>query len=354
MVVKKDGVRDEIRRRRADVAAYRNRFPTVENLLVDHYPQEWERVRDCRWNYRVWESVERPGHYKVTPYACWDVPYCVVCTRTTNHQRARAALDRFARATPAGKEPAFVHAVLTAPASPNGEGWGWKASQNVPTFALVIRKALEDVYGPGLGGVMSYQDFGERAFAKRHPHMDLSLNGWLIEDASVKPLPRVRLERGGYDRVAAATARRAKAIHVDAGPSNVDFSARIVGVREYYKVLRYQMREMVDFRKAVYSRTKQAVEWLSYKDARRERFTVQEFKAGYLEYRHRLGLEGGSRVEFHRSFGHLSKRSLPKVEALVGGAPLPHGRKCPCSECGDWERRFDEEFDAYDRDPEDP
>jgi len=345
MVVKRDGVRDDIRRRRAEDAAYRRRFATAERFVQDHYPEEWERVRTCRQNFRIWESVERPGIYKVTPYACWNVPYCVVCTRSRNHQRAQAGLDRFNRATPAGQTASFVHVVVTAPAVANGEGWGWKASQDVPGFASVVRKALEDVYGAGLGGIMSYQDFGERAFAKRHPHMDLTLNGWLVEESSFKPLPRIRLERGGYDRVAQATARRAQAFQLDATPSNVDFSARILGVEAYYRVLRYQMRELVDFRKTHYSPTKQTVEWLSYKNAKRERFTVPAFKAGYVEYRYRLGLEGGVRVELHRGFGHLSKKSLPDTEKLVGGSPLPHGRACPCSECEDWERRFDEDFD---------
>lgn len=101
-------------------------------------------------------------------------------------------------------------------------------------------------------------------------------------------------------------------------------------------------------RKINYSRERQVVEWLSYKPgARRARFTPQQFQEGLTEYQVRLGAFGHEdRQELHRAYGHLSKPRIRETERLMGGEPLPHGKTCPCSECGDWDRLMPDEIDA--------
>lgn len=352
-ILHKEAVKAHIQSQRRRVQATWDKFPQARRFLQDHYPEEWEEARECRQHYRIYRSIEDRRAHKVTPYSCWNIPYCIPCTVSRNVQRTFTALDNFARVTPNGRKPAFVHIVMTAPYTESGEGWGVEASQDVPKFAAVIRKSLMEIYGPDIGGLMSYQDFGERAFDKRMPHMDLTLNGYLV-GGEIRDLPRVQLQDGGRARVDAITQKYARAFRLDAHPSNPWFGRRVEGFQAYYRTLRYQMREMVDFRKLDYDRKTQNVWWKSYKDNSRTKMTVPEFMGGLLEYQERLGAHQGvaeGRVELHRYFGYMAKRSLHAIQDRVGGGRLRHRRGCQCGDCMDWERVTVEDLARGDRPP---
>lgn len=347
-IYKKEGVAAAIRERQATTRATRARFPTHARFIQDHFPGRWEKIERCRMHYRVYESQDRPGHYKIVAEQCHQVPYCILCMKAQEARRVHAALDKFHRCTPASKQPRFTHIVQTAPLTDDGQGWGVAAARDFATFAKIVWRTLNEMYPGNIGALLSYHDFGERAFKKSAPHIDLTLNGWSLQDGAPTRTPTYELRTGGYDSWQAAIVRNASVLDLEARPGNLKIAATTTGARNYYRVLRYQMRELVDFRKLEYDRSRQLIWWHSYKDGARTRFPVLEFKARMAAYQWRLGQwPQGQDVgkEIHRAFGHLSKRSLRSTQKAFGGLPLPHGASCPCSECGDWERVFLDDVD---------
>lgn len=327
---------------RQDWGRHRN----LMRFLADYFPTEWEEIQHCSLDYKAMEETADPGWYKLVPLrACHRIPYCITCTRREAQRRIRNAFDQFARCTPHGRRPRFVHVVQTAPIYDDGTGWGVAASQDVKAFGGVVWDALTDLYGAGLGAVMSYQDFGEQAFAKRHPHMDLTLNGYMLQDGQPVLTPRIDLQGNGRAKWDETVVHHARRLDATAHRGSAWIGSAVEGVRAYYGQLKYQMREMVDFRKLDYSRDKGRIWWLSYKDGQRTMFTPDQFLDGLIEYQVRLQTWTHS-TQLHRAYGIMAKRSIGKTEALVGGAPLPHDDSCPCGECGDWHRVFLE--DTYD------
>jgi len=203
---------------------------------------------------------------------------------------------------------------------------------------------LTEHLGDGLGAVMSYQDFGERAFLKRHPHMDLTLNGYRLKgDGTSEATPAFDLKGGGHARWMKAYRKNAERFEANPREGNLHVTPAIVGVRPYYAILRYQMRELVDLRKLDYSREKRVVYWHDYRENVRHGMTVDHFLDGLVEYHMRLGTwtaARGHKKQLHRAYGHMAKNRIGATERLVGGAELPHGADCPCGECGDWHRVF--------------
>jgi hypothetical protein len=326
----------------------------LQSLLQDHFPGEWANISRCRMAYKPLESVQRPGHYKVAPiYACWELPFCIRCVKASTHRRVMAALDKYHRCTPKGQSMQLFHIVQTAPIYDDGTGWGVEASSNLKAFGNIVWENLQEFYGEGIGAIMSYQDFGERLFAKRHPHMDLTLNGWMLKDGQPAKTPKLNLQGGGRARWDNALVQRATRFRVDAKRGSLDVS-RVIDERAIqYKVLRYQMRELVNLRQVQYNRDRQTVTWHAYSKDRdvptQTTLTVHEFKAGLAEYQWRLkqwpqGEDEG--MELHRAYGHIAKRSVRKTQKAMGGVPMPHDELCPCAECGDWERVFLDDFDV--------
>lgn len=328
------------------------RHAHVAKFLADCYPGPWQRIQTCRLgNYRTYRSIDRPDIYKATPYACHQIPYCLICTRAERNRRLNAALNNFSRCTPKGQQPRFYHAVQTAPIYEDGTGWGNEASRNVKAFGKLVFEGVAQFLGPGTGALLSYHDFGERAFAKRHPHMDFTINGWMLHDDQPAWTPRIDLTGGGRGRWDAAIAARATRLRIDAGPGNFFVQGPWTGFAAYRAILAYQLRELVDLRKITYSRSKGVVEWLDYKRNRRQRFTVNDFKAGLAEYQYRLKqwpTDGDEALELHRAYGHLAKRLIRRTQTAMGGQAIPHGKSCPCTVCGDWERVDVDDIDIDD------
>lgn len=165
--------------------------------------------------------------------------------------------------------------------------------------------------------------------------------------------PRLKLGNGGRAKWDAAIVQRATRLRIDAERGSLDVSRQIDVRAVQYKVLRYQMRELVNFRQVKYDREKQTVTWTAYDKTwggpRETKFSILDFKAGLAEYQWRLkqwpqGKDEG--MEIHRAYGHIAKRSVRKTQKAMGGVPLLHDEECPCAECGDWERVFLDDFDA--------
>ena len=340
--VQRSGLEALVKKKSRQVRETWGRHRGLMRFLEDYFPHEWEDIRHCSLSYKALEEAASPGWYKVAPLnVCHRIPYCIQCTKVNTQRRIRNAFNQFARATPAGRRPRFIHVVQTAPATDDGQGWGWPASRNIRAFGRIVWDALGDLYGPGLGAIMSYQDFGEQAFAKRHPHMDLTLNGYMLHDGTSTLTPRYDLSAGGLQRWDACVMRRATRLQIDASRGNVWLGHAVVGVPAYYAQLKYQMRELVDLRKLDYTRNANRVDWLSYKDNHRTQFTVDAFLDGLMEYQMRLRVwNRGERQQLHRAYGTMAKNTIGTTQRLVDGSDLPHDAHCPCGECGDWHRVF--------------
>ena len=340
------GLKEETRTRAADNW---RRFPDLQRFLRDHYPVQWERIQQCTQEFKTYESRDTPGQFKLAPFRCHEEPFCINCVRAKTAQRVHKNLDYFHRCTPNGRKPRFIHIVQTAPVYHDGRiftdqsGWGVQASYDPKKFAGIVWDTLREFYGDGIGAALAYQDFGERAFAKRHPHIDLTLNGWKLEDEKAVPIPYYDFSRVGTTRWDEAIRSRATRFRLDADYGNVHFGKESHSIAGYYGTMWYSNRELVDLRKIAYgSKESGKVYWRNYKTSHREEFQVRDFMAGLAEYGWRLGqwtyADDDNAMSLYNRHGHMAKGSTRKTMALMGGSKLPHGENCPCSSCGEWER----------------
>lgn len=342
-IVKQPGVEAAVRKQRRKAKKICEPFPSLQRFLADHFPDEWEQIQRCS-RYSRYYLAEDGERIKVNPITCHQVPLCIGCSRRAAARRTHAYLDKFALATPEGEKHRFMHIVQVAEYhKDNGhpEGWGVEASEDPREFAKAVWEMLSEVFGPDIGAVFSYQDFGERAFNMRRPHYDLTLNGWAHpEDGSVK-LQRPELRQGGKARIDRIMQGKAARFRIDANVRPYDFhvSSIITGIPAYFKILKYQLRELVDLRKLEYKPSERAVYWHDYKSAKRTRMTVGQFLDGLEEYEKRLGRWGNYQARFlHTARGHMADSKLNKVAKRIGGERIPHGKNCPCSKCGEWAR----------------
>ncbi|MES2153924.1 MAG: hypothetical protein V4510_02200 [bacterium] len=315
-------------------------------FLQDNLPSVWERVKTCSLTYKRYENPLRPGETKLQPYVCNLQPWCLNCLTFAHWRRTQRTVEKFQRCTPAGEEPRFMHIVQTAPIYDAAPSWGMAASRNPTGFSSVIWKAIEEGFGPGVGGVASYQDFGEGAFVRRHPHIDMTINGWTIKDGKAMELPFYDLGGGrdGNDGLMAWKAnvlRQAQALHLGADATSTYFGVLVEGVARYHKILSYQLREMVDLRKIEYNAEERIVTWVSYKNAERTDMTVRKFMLGFHDYAARLDVfNGSSGDKLHRAHGHMANRVIRATSKAIGGKGDPHSENCGCVRCGEWVRVF--------------
>jgi len=352
-ILRRDQIGPHQRAWRAWVAAEKRRWETrnrYQTFLRHHVPGVAPVVEACYSRLQWYQSVDRSGEFKWNPVGCNQQPWCIFCMKREENRRVMKTFDRFHRCTPALEQPRFIHVVQTASLTEDGKGFGLAASRDIAGFGQVVWAVLREMYGEGIGAVMSYQDFGERGFAKRHPHMDLTLNGWRLGTVGAEHTPRVELRSGGYERWQATYVAAALRMDPEARQGNFQVRAVREGTEAYYRMLRYQMREMVDLRKLEYDPHKGVVYWHEYQDARRQRFEVAEWKAGLAEYQWRLrrwGSDDEPEIRLHRYYGILSDRQVRRTQKAMGGVSLPHGDRCPCAECGDWERVYPDHVDAH-------
>lgn len=340
-VVGAAGVRGAIHALMAEHHAEAQRHPDVLRYLRDHRPEAYFKVRACRTKARVARD-RMTGRYKVRLYGCHIEPWCIACEHEAKWRRVGKVLERFQACTPAGRQPRFAHIVMTAALREDGTGWGRFAKEDPKVFRELTWKVTKQAYGEGAGAYMTYQDFGERAFNKVHPHLDFTLNGWTL-DADARPAltATYSLKGGGRDRWMEGVRREVVArwlLPDEEAVSMLNIQSFVVGHGAYAKALAYQLRGLIDVRKMTYDRTRQLVYWSSYRDNTRARMTVQEFHDGIRDYERRLGIFGDHQAKtLHVGMGHLADRRLKTTAKLMGSVEPDHRRGCYCYECGDWE-----------------
>lgn len=354
MVVVKRGQEEGARRaERERVRMSWKRFPSLVKFLQDYVTVDWERIQECGLHFKQPKQCDGwPGLVKIDAFYCHRLPWCINCVARERWRRVQNALDAIEECTPAGKQPRMMHIVQTAPTGEGAASWGFQASQDVPKFRHVMWKQLVEYFGEGAGAIISYHDIGERGFAKRHPHLDLTLNGWTLVDGKPVLTPVVELVgpsgKTGFDKWQRSFAEKATVFRLDATPGNPQFSHPIEGRAAYHPVLKYQMRELVDLRKIEYSRDTRTLYWKSYKDNTRQKFTVTEFCAGIAEYRYRLKQWPDKRLDeegqsLHVGHGHLAKSAHRRAMRAVGGRRVTHRPGCKCASCNDWYTPLDDE-----------
>ncbi|MFO1534843.1 MAG: hypothetical protein ABR586_04195, partial [Thermoplasmatota archaeon] len=318
-------------------------YPDARAFLADRLPQVWDQVRVCRLGtFHTSEKTDDPDRVKVWSRRCGMDPWCLECVHYQHWRRVQRTFERWAKCTPQGEQPRFSHIVITAPIYDAPESWGLKASRNPKAFMDVVWRVLTEIYGEGLGAHMSYQDHGEAGLARRHPHIDLTLNGWTVKDARVDELPYYELGGGGYDHFIDTIEKHANALHLGARASSLYVGAIIEGFERYHKILGYQVRELLDLRKLRYDRTGSRVGWESYKEPYDTTWMpVRDWFLAFEEYCARLRVfNGESGRKLHYDYGHMAANHIRATQAATGGKPDPHPEDCPCSRCGDWRRVF--------------
>jgi hypothetical protein len=331
----REEVRKKVRARNEKWAA----SPTAQQWVEDFYPDVWERVQRCRTIYDPAQSLTHANKWKATTKSCWKVPWCVPCSLSAGARRAWDAMEKFRQVTPPGESRRVIPLTLTTLLLDSGEGYAIAASKDLGRFARAVAHFLHTVYEaePGeLGWVMSYQDFGERAFKKRHPHWHVTLNGYRWRDDRMTPLPRVELRGSRHAKVAAAWDDALRAFFPGADRGNFRIEEPAVGKGEFYKWLKYETRELVDMRKLAYARETSTAVWSSYHDGHeRVRFHAAEFWAGLEEYRGRLHPEKPNKL--HREGGYMVgriRRSLADVLKVPKEEHEPG--TCDCAACHEW------------------
>jgi hypothetical protein len=360
-VVDRANIDATIEKLRADVHRRWEEHGELKAFLADHRAAEWSYVRQCRLrSYHTMQDASDSDRVKVWGHACNLLPWCLECVGRQHWRRMRDLQDKWMKCTPADQPPRFSHVVITAPVYDAAPSWGLAASKNPKLFMAIVWRALNRLLpGGGLGAHMSYQDFGERGLAARHPHIDLTLNGYRVLDGRVRKLeddevlPYVRVGSGGerYADAVRIVEEEAQAIHLGARATSIYVGEPLETFARYHKILGYQVREMIDLRKLHYDASQQLVGWESYKDDHLVTWMpVKEWLAAYTEYCWRLKLfemapcrSDGKRKTvrtLHRSFGHMADGEIGKTQRATGGQPEPHADGCPCKRCGEWRRVF--------------
>jgi hypothetical protein len=330
-----DEVRAAIQSRNQKWAA----SPTAKDWVRDYYPNIWSEVAECRLEYHLAESLTRADRVKKVAHSCGKIPWCVPCSLAKGHERMGQALDKIARATPKDMERRVVPWTLSTVYGDDGSG-PMALSKDIGRYAKAVDHFLHEVYDAErgeIGWIMSYQDFGEKAFAMRNPHWHLTLIGRRWRDGKMESLPTPNLlVAKTKERIFAQWDNALAAWFPGVKMGNMRIEQPAVGRGAFWKWIKYEVRELVDLRKLLYHQGSRRVWWKKYHYGHeRVEFNAGVFAAGLDEYRERLRPDRPNRL--HRDGGFMVGTSLDKLAKEIGGQPERHDEQtCPCKRCDRW------------------
>lgn len=338
------GIPIEARKRRERHEALWGRHPDAKRLIREWVaadrPGLGVALAECRRSYSVEKSVSAADKFALrSRSSCRWLPWCIPCTRAAVWGRVRRVEDAFSRCTPPGEKVRCCHMVFSAPLTPGGEGWGATAMRKLGGFFSAVYDTVKDVFGAGVGGWASYQDFGEVPFTKKAPHVDLTLNGWMVEGGVLVRVRELDIARGEKQRLNEAYARRATKFGFDLAdrPGNSWVGPVREGLSAVRGTVAYQVRELVDLRKVRYPEGSRRVGWENYKDGSVDWLPDDRFCGWYREYEDRVRPHESNHV--HRGFGFMAGRLRGRVARLgFRDEAVAHEAGCACRECDDWER----------------
>lgn len=348
-VVRRAGLPDLQRARYQQSAKEWDAHPDLKLFLQDFFPGRWSGIQLCGRRFVESRAASGDDRWKIRHLGCHELPYCIVCVKLEGNRRVAKTMDKFRACTPKGFQPSFFHVVQTAPSPMAGEPdgrylpatqpWAHAALDDAEWFSQIVYDTAADHMGGELGVVASFQAFGERGPAHSHPHIDFTINGWSLRDGAPVKTPRPELEGNGRRKWDRSLAQLASKRVPGAGRGNLWVGKRVVGVAAYWAQMRYQMREMMDFRKLRYNRDASIVGWVDYNTGHVTRMTARDFLQAFIGYQEKFGSwSRNDRQTMHRRYGHLADRNVGATSAKMGGEVPKHRSNCICSECSDWER----------------
>ena len=144
--------------------------PSTLALVELYYPQLLrERIlRCCR--------AQLAGRYMRT---CRHA-LCPACSSIESHKIAKAQHERFQRCTPPGKNPRLAHEVYTLPPYLRARV---KTPEGFRAWAKATRDTIREIHDAPVAGVMNLHPIGDEDLLTFHPHWDVVLNGFLLNDA---------------------------------------------------------------------------------------------------------------------------------------------------------------------------
>lgn len=317
---------------------------SLARFWMEHYDDEWARVRECRVEWEWYAGRGKGEKYRIERDACANRPYCPACNNQWQNERAHKALKALRRATPGGKAPrAFMVTIAPRKRSARRDEWQDVAAEHHRAYLRACFLTLRDSYGEGIGAFAIYQHYGEKPFLVAHPHVHLLVNGWKLEDDQPKPTPYYDMQQGGGERIRQRlvehVAREVKhGIQLDGiDLVNVRIDQVETEAGRLRRLFRYNYRELIDPTKWKYPRGADHVRVENYHDPHdTAEVPVGVLRDGLAWYGRRFGKWGepGTRPTDAR-FGILADSQIRETERAMG-ADVEHADDCVCRRCMEW------------------
>jgi hypothetical protein len=334
---------------------------SVKTLLRRHYSAEWERVKACRmdqyYDYKVRTSEDQANLVMLRPQ-CRDLPFCPACNDVATHRRASGMIRRLRACTPKGKMPRAYLVTIGVSPKDGDRRLIELVSSDVRRFKRAVYRAIERLYGKGIGALVTYQHYGQDILVRSHPHVHALVNGWRLgeQDEPIRT-PMWSFADGGKQELMRIACEELDRAFPEAGHPphdawmngyETDIQPR-ASSRAVAQSAKYMAREIIDFRDFEYDPRKRIVYVTPYKQQGPGVLTVPELQRNLSDYNARYqpwAAESGRRV-FDGAYGELSDRSAGDTAAAMGSI-AEHREGCWCRDCSDWSRVLRGEIDVHD------
>ena len=304
-------------------------------LLRREFPEQWGSVSECRTR---WQSARIDGRtrgYEVRVASCEAKPYCPACNHKAMIKRIMDAREAIRKATPANEKPSIFGVTIAPRDLPE---WRQVVRADHRAYMRACYRFLERMYGKNIGAIATYQEWGEAHFVRSHPHVHVTVDNWNIEDGKPKKVAYFDVAKaGGIDVVKKMLVEEMeRAYGTSPGFQLEHFNVKLehvaVGEEEFWKWLKYQLRELLDPLK--WTPTEGGLEVSNYRDPH-ARVAVPRavLHDGLRDYASRFGRWNvrGKRTLDAR-YGILSDRNINDTADTMGYRGK-HREACRCREC---------------------
>lgn len=326
----------------------------LQRLYMRHFPDAWERVRECRTRVTVTPGENRAGPlYLVKREGCKLRPYCPACNEERRSERARDAARVLESCAPGKAKAEAFSVTVAARGHTTSPEWHARAMKDHRAFMRGVAHGIDRAYGGGLGMLATFQPYGNEVLTLPHPHVHAVVSGWAIRDgapAHVEPLD-FKGGAGAKERALAPIleeASRELGAEVTILTSNTWIDpARAIGRGAVTSRYRYNFKEVVNPLDWQYDREADTVRILNYAkplqsrviDAATLRPRILAYGAAYGDWTDvgREGRRAGGRP-IDGWYGILARgATIEETRALMQHVDS-HREDCACGECSTYGR----------------